>query len=576
MILLLPLICSPLVWMSQFDARDAVAASLTLVLLAMAYKGRKFHCPLAPNEQVNDCGDRLWANVTGALAASLLIQLYLPLLDFFQVPPGTLFLISIILVVTHALAGRISRPWSSEGIEKSGAVIFFLMIPILIGFTVIMGFQLSDREIPGIFYPLAGGQNLIAITLLWWVAWRRNPFSGAERENQRATHQRLFLQLSTFMIAVILAFLIVRIWGIESTSRKNQKELPNVVESWDSLLRSAEQLNFPMLDSHVRVKALSSQAAQANPSVRVRWLKQSGEDLTDEVPSPGLYWEFLARGGKIFKNFGNATAVGIAHDRKGEIIWVLTRSGKLVRLSNELEILSATPRSERFVHLRLDSDGNPLLLENSGRLLKYEKGEFIEYCPGQPPPHPATFTRLEIDPVSGDPWALDLYGRLYHTPTRSGWSESKVFVPLSSHQGQPYDIARDIAISREGRIAFLNCFGEVTTAPLDAALAGRGGSLENPHREAHYWPGSAVGQSIGANFHGFDIIDRYGGLYRTPLPDPVNWPQGNRQQTDFRSLPRKNQDVVDHFLMPEEGWAYMLTKSGRVLTNKGWMGRWAR
>jgi hypothetical protein len=132
-----------------------------------------------------------------------------------------------------------------------------------------------------------------------------------------------------------------------------------------------------------------------------------------------------------------------------------------------------------------------------------------------------------------------------------------------------YDIARDFAVTQDGTLALLDCYGQVWKSPVGS------NTIDNPLYTTHFWPTLPLGQSIQSIGNDFILCDRYGGVYLTPYPKDSALLSLRGSYLFPRSLPREELDIVDQAFLAEPRWIYLLTHSGRILTNHRWGDVWA-
>jgi hypothetical protein len=557
------ILLAPLIWSSAFNFPAVLGLGTTLGFIFLLEsrwlerlsgsksKGGGIHWMAAP------------------LAAMFVVLLYLPLADFFILGGKAIFLIGgvLVLLVEVELSERRKKGLTSgqNGREEPsplfGSILSALGIPVVLGCLVAAGLLFSPEEIPHVLLPLGGFSGAAGMGLIWWAVWRG--FSG--ESGGLLPFPRGMAVLTVLVLAITVVARGVAVWN-DGTGSAPAKE-------WNSLLERAEAIHLDWLEWQVRKKALSSSAALADPAAWVDWAKGGSLDLTKEDKAPNLFCKFSVRGGNAFPDTGEsvatAEAVGLAVDPDRMRLWVLNAQGLLVRIASEVNVFNATAEVGPFVHCRLDDEGHPLLLEAGGRLQRLADEGLETICPGSREDREPVFERLCVDPETGSPWALDVYGRIYHSPSPQGWMRDDRFLSVSHTETLGVDVARDITINASGTLALLDCYGRIWSASLNSP------EIKGPSLETHFWPTDPLGQSIAACPGGYTVVDRLGGIYVSPNPKRREIQRLRGTYLFPLSLPRKEPDIVDHAFLPERRWVYLLTKSGKILTNHRWAKVWA-
>lgn len=518
------------------------------------------------------------------MAAFLLIQLYNPLLA--KVPLGPWVFFGLILSIWVAVWINFELNPKKGNIEKPPAglidwlksipypVLVGLAFPLFLTAFVLLGFQFSPIEVPEALRPWGGFRTLLAgSTLFFFFHWCL--FSEGGLSQTSLKHLALMAKWSLSVLGVIflgrlLLFILAFSFSLLSGSTNSSRS--------DSLLATTKSLAIQPLDWLVREHLLGAGLnADVSGDDWVRWAKDASRDPLKSLKAPSPLLKFLVKGGLSIPAETDPTsghpAVGIAVSAGHQNLYVLFDQGLLVKISEGVSPRTFPPESGRMVHLRLDQNQNPLLLEASGRLTRIEPdgsrtllARPVEGDPG--------FRRLAVQPGTGDIFALDLYGVFYRLDREGHWLADERFKPFSKENDIASDIARDITLSPDGTIYMLDCYGRVYSSPLASA------DVKGPVQDTHFWPKNPLGQSIqaftGAGSHGYIVVDRYGGVYPDPDPRNQHAPQSSVEPYLFPwSLPRKDQDVVDHVFLDPQRWIYLLTRKGQVLTNYRWADIWA-
>lgn len=553
-----PILALPLIWLPAFSAKEVGAVAATLFFLKCwdTVRDRGWlgssNIPWMPHEMKG-------GSTCAPLEALFSIQLYLPLVRWFGPSPPVVFFIGVGLL----LLSIFTRPVRERSVRFS--TVLTGLIPLSCGAGVWMTLSLSSEPLPTQFIPTDGSLTALGMISVWWALVGELSRSGEGKGLSRP---------ALLAIVVVLMFSIVgRIGLMETKFRALQKSGETKVGEWDRLLHRTHTLDWRWLDRRVRMAALGTSAWTEDPMTWVHWAKETSRDLSSHLEDVDLFWRYLARGGKVVNRESRMAeadaAVGLCLDLERRRLWIPTKEGMLLQVSESLESFSLDAEVGAFVHCRLDPEGRPLLLEAGGRVLRFENGEGLEVVPTLYGESAATFRRLRVNTKSDEIFALDLFGNFYRSRGDGApWEIDERFVPVSRSEGITFDVARDIALSTQGSISLLTCFGEIWSSSLDSV------ELVGPRRKSHYWPDYPVGQSLSANEQGYEVVDRFGGFYLAPYPSDPAVLELRRSYLFPRSLPRKAGDIVDHVFLEDRRWLYMLTGSGRVLTNHRWSDFW--
>ena len=514
-------------------------------------------------------GQFIGSGVRPPLLALWFLLAWLPSIEWLA-PPSWAFLIpgTAILLFSHLVADR-----SGKGIRPGdllSADVLACLVPVGLGSGILLAFSLSPIDLPSSFIPWEGLLVPAGLSLIWWSLLRE--FSREPK----------FQALVPWTAAAVSALLVLSVGAralwVHSEGRALRENASASSQAWVEWVGRAEALEFPPLESRARSLALASPAVVAAPLDWVALAKGgSDEDIAEAAPS--LFWRFMAFGGQLFDGEhglqGEDRAAALCVDLTGERLYALSASGRLVRIADHREEFPFSPQVGPFVHARLDSEGNPLLLEAGGSLRRFRNLTLEEVCPSRYGAEAPILRRLCIDPVSGAPWALDLYGNLYRNPSPEGWTLDARFVEVCRRGTIDVDVAQDIAIDHSGTIALLACDGEIWSSSLE------GGELKGPIRDCHYFPDFPVAQSLGAGPSGFHLADRYGGFFHSPYPSDRDSLRFKGTHLFPRSLPVREkavlqgEGIVDHHYLAGHRWLCLLTGKGRVLTNRRWSEIWA-
>ena len=510
-----------------------------------------------------------------ALAALFLLQLYVPLCDVFAIEGLALLLLGAVFFAV-SIGNHSSNQAGKRECGLCGPHWLTAGVPLALGGGMALALHFSKVDLPGVFVPFNGWMGGAGLSLLWlgaihWLSTNRG-------------HWGAWFRFSSGVVGVLAVVLLFRLVSIQSEVRALTANSDGESANWERLLERTEKLGWQVLDFSARREALSSMV----PGMGwVHIAKGSAKDPVRGTEGPGPFWRLLARGGEAFTEdaalAADDSAVGICMNGEMSEIWILTAQGKLLRISERREVFEVSPSSGAFVHCAQGTRfekwqrSEVLLLEADGRLLAYDPGQnrTTEICPPPYTERPQIFRRLCIDPETGNPWALDLYGNLYRSPSPKGWEIDKRFAEVSRRGEIDSDVARDITISQRGTVALLTCDGEIWSSSLDSS------AIEGPVRETHYWPDHAVGQSIASHVSEHSLVDRYGGVYLSPYPKGRDFESFKGTYLFPRSLPLKEKyiaagdAVVDHAYLSDRRWIYLLTGRGRILTNHRWSEIWA-
>jgi hypothetical protein len=591
------LVLVPALWVGWFSFVWILAAGVTLgaCWLWERYRYRNQRSSLSENGLILDETQDFASSVLAATFATLL---YIPLATLFQWGSVTVMAVGgiaflFVWVEKDAEGESVcgtegsAAPRHSPGNISARVVAAFLALPLFLGVGVVLALALSRENLPLELLPIEGLETAAGLSLLWYSVWwalRGNPPCPAIPEETRQAAEtgvstqpqlssyRPLLPLRTCALVICLSVigLAVRLFHLVEERRHLEVSQAGSV-AWSQLIKETELLGWSWFEEAIRRAAVRSEAAKSDPKAWVDWVKGSRKDLTQEgYPSP--FFKFLARGGAAFPKMetGDAhEAAALAVDLERRRIWVLSAGGLLLRIGNDIHPQVLHASLGPFVHCRIEPGGDPLVLESGGRLLRVRDEGVEEVCPTAETQQPI-FRRLCMDPRSGQPWALDTYGNLYHSPGAAGWLRDERFTGISKEGNTVlYDIARSLAISAQGRIAVLDCYGQIWSASLDSPR------VDGPLRESHYWPALPVGQSMGSSHEGWRLVDRYGGFYFSPYPRNSGILALRGTHLFPRSLARREPDIVDHAFLEDRRWVYLLTKSGKILTNKRWTRVWA-
>lgn len=522
------------------------------------------------------------AEVSLLVGSLLILQLYLPLLAMVPMQNGIFLglLLSVWMAAWMNVAlkssRRISRTftlnfkdwWESIPIP----VYLGLAFPLVLGVLVLSGFQFSPIEVPEALRPWGGLRTLVAgSTAFLFIHWLLFSGGGATQSNLIRIGQlskRCCGILTVLFFGRLLLFLLVGglnlVVGTPTPLR------------YDAVLSTSKSLAITQLDWLVRKQVLSvGLTPEISIDEWVRWAKDADHDPFKALAAPSPLAKFLVKGGASIpietEQTGDHPAVGIAVSADHQNLYVLFDQGMLVKISEGVTVRTFPPELGGMVHIRLDQQQRPLLLEISGRLTRIE-AEGQSTVLAQAISRDTGFRRLAVHPTTGEIFALDLYGVFYRIDAQGHWQADERFKPYSQSGDLTYDIARDITISPSGTIYLLDCFGRVYSSSLASS------EIKGPTQNTHYWPGNPLGQSIQASSNtdnSYTVVDRYGGIFPKPDPRCENPPTSLEAYRLPTSLPRKDQDIVDHVFLEPQRWIYLLTRNGQVLTNYRWADTWA-
>jgi hypothetical protein len=571
----------PLLWAGLFGFPNLLALGLTLVSLVCL---TRFPLPTPHHTEV--------FRILGIL---FYLQLLLPLIQWMDLSSWLLTGWVVTLgLVWYLQRNAIAAEWgrvSDQRIIPPAAVPLpsfpsfgALAFPLLVCLFVNFCFSISSLNIPTELKPYTGLGTLLGMALLWLSFWWWFPgcvllcsWSLTDLTNLGF---RRWLTLWLLLLGIFCFRMMTLGWALVMP--------PTVLEAWEQLLQKGNAIGCRSLEWSVQKQALASAVAQQDERLWIRWAKDANRDPRELSEAPSPLAAILAHGGYLTvpatEIIRGASAVGLAVTDQPLSVAVLYENGVLLRLlaGGQPEVHSYLPQSGACVHCCLDQAGQLLILESFGRVVRLD-GTFTEVCPPPNQDRQPIFRRLDVDPQTGALWMLDLYGNLYHSdltprpPLQSGeggspWILDDRFRKVAIKDELAYDIARDIAITSDQKIALLDCYGQI----WESSLAGQ--AVDGPHKKTHYWPSIPVGQSLQAVPGGYSLIDRYGGIYLSPFPMVVKGEDTLLKPGDYLfplSLPRQEQDMIDHVFLPRERWSYLLTRAGKILTNHRWGKVWA-
>ncbi|MCB9784525.1 MAG: MerC domain-containing protein [Candidatus Omnitrophica bacterium] len=442
------------------------------------------------------------------------------------------------------------------------------LIPILLGGVPTFLLMASSAAPKPEFPPIRGWWTAVGTILLW-------VFFALVMSGIRPP-RRMRNQWPIAIVVILLACVTAtRVFRIESIGWELAHAKETDLDSWDRLLSRSLALDFPnQSDDHI-LDALESPALAGNPIEWIHWAKHLSGDAEGDLDTDFLPLRLLAFGGKPFEDRIDSETesfVGIEIDADSLTLYLLTDSGRLFGIdANGVSENQVDPEVGPFVHLTLGRNQTPVMLEAGGRLLSASGGAFQEIIPSQFSPEFAYMMRLAYDPTEDNTWAMDRFGVVFRAdPEGRKWIRDERFLPIAKTPDGLYPTAQDIAVDSRGNLGFLNCYGEVWSSSLEST------EIYGPERGSHFFPDFPVSQSLGANEKSWEIVDRYGGFYHEPYPSAKEELALRDSFLFPRSLPRRDPEVVDHVYLPEHRWLYLLTKSGRILTNKKWQSYWAR
>ncbi len=561
----------PVLWSSLFSIQ--VLLSLGVILAAAAVMQYASFSKWALPDPRNP-----WGAVSSILGTLFLLGLYIPLVEAIRFPPEAV-LIPLILGIGAYQLERLSSPRvASQVIHREDPLVtqdwpirlpvwLALSVPILLGSFVMASFWIAGTHVPAVLKPKDGVFTALWLALVWWFVWAR--FSGKLTPDRYNRASPWFRQAGSILI-VLSVVLGARFLGVGWNYLKYNGGNASFTE-WNQLLERSRGLGLLPFERAVRKRALTQAQQDGNTWAWIHWAKDSDHDPLRRSTPPSLLAKFLTRGGKAPSASGSlsqATATGLAVDSNFHAIWVLYEEGQLVEITNTIKQLTLDVANSSFTHIRLDPQGHPLILRADGELLRFDGTPEI-LCPPTSQFGEVVFRRLCLDPQSGQTWSLDLYGNIYRWDPASGWIQDQRFLEVSRKENQTYDIARDLAITQDGTFALLDCYGQVWKSPIGS------NTIDGPYCQTHFWPTLPLGQSIQAVVNEFILCDRYGGIYLTPYPRDRATLSLKGSYLFPRSLPREKQDIVDMVFLPEQRWVYLLTGSGRILTNHRWGDVWA-
>ncbi len=519
-----------------------------------------------------------WRLTPLILGTLFLLGSYLPLVEALGLSSSVILAV-MLLGFGAVLLERYSQPrevipvasppgfWSAYKLPTRICVGLSLGLPILLGGFVMVAFALGGNHISSLLKPKEGFFSILWLAFVWCALWI---WMGRKSDPQHAPGRPFPLQLAAGTLIVLCGVLVFRVIGTGWSYLSCRGGTASVAE-WDHLLKRSQEIGLAPMEWAIRRSALELARQEGDIETWVRWAKDAGGDPLKRSDPPSLLAEFLARGGRIIEDLGKEPrpkAVGLVVQEDLKTIWVLFDQGPLAEITDQTRLHPLDPETSTFTHLRLDPQGHPLILRADGELLRFD-GVPVVLCP--PPNHNTDpkFRRLCLDPHTGSPWTLDFYGNIHRFDPNSGWLQDSRFVDVSHHDDLSIDIARDLAITQDGTLALLDCYGQVWRSPINA------NTVEGPLSKTHYWPTLPLGQSILAVGNEFVLCDRYGGIYLTPYPkDPATLALRGTYLFP-RSLPRKEQDITDQAFLAGRRWIYLLTSSGRILTNHRWGDVWA-
>jgi len=542
-------------WAPLFSFRGVFVLAILAVLL-LVWSGRN------PSSHSQPSIFLIGANTL------FLALLYAPVLKLAQVtwlaPAGALA-ISGILWWTFA---KKSLMWKNQESRWTYLLLAMaLLVPLSLGAVPTLLLQLSPRRPPVEMIPTEGWWTACWVLLFWGSLVTM--FLG---EQSRGESARRMIVL--FCLVWIVGVFVYRSIAIESALETLSGEASTEVLEWEDLIYRSKSLSFPGQEDRVLSAALGSPSFEDSISVWVSWAKEldeEGEEILEESP---LRDRLLAIGGKPWEEEidpDEESCVALEVHPDTFAISVLTDSGTLFQVAETERKRNLQPVVGPFVHMCLGSNGEPVLLEAGGRVVSVSGERGTEIMPTLFSRDAAFLIRIAADPRTGEFWILDQFGVLYrsHLASRS-WKRDDRFVPYSKTPDGAYPTAQDIAVSQEGTLYFLNCYGEIRSSSVESQ------KVEGPIQGAHYFPDFPVAQSLGVHEDGTELVDRYGGFYHSPYPTDFESLQFRSSHLFPRSLPRRDPEVVDHVYLPQQRWLYLLTKSGRILTNKKWRSFWAR
>lgn len=565
----------PLAWFKVFSLPQLLSLVFILVVITVLQRPR-FRAWITTSP-AGDLNLPQWRCVTPILITLFLTGLYLPLLETLRIPP-VLILSLLALSICGLLLDRFSvlRPVFGG---TSGTVLLstqerfpmLLMgvamgVPLLLGGFVMASFAIVGGHLPSEFKPRQGLYSVLWLTLLWWLIWCK---LAAKPTGRSSIGRPISIQLAAAILIILSG-----LWGIcflgtgwsYLTSDKDNM----AVADWDRLIVKCQNLGFPPLERVIRTKAMKTARSASDQNTWIHWAKDADLTTIAKDSPPSLLADVLANGGKFMgkEEALQQKATGLAITTDLNALWILFDRGRLLKITDQTQTYTLDSGPSSFTHCRLDPQGCPLILRADGELLRLAESPVVL----SPPPDQNTeprFRRLCVDPRNGEIWSLDLYGHLYRLDPNTGWVQDSRFLEVSRQGGLEVDIARDIAISRDGTLALLDCYGQIWLSPPAS------NGLKGPLNKTHYWPTLPLGQSLQALEKGFILSDRYGGLYLSPYPEDPDLLRLRGSYLFPRSLPREQPDIVDQAFLPAQRWVYLLTGSGRILTNHRWGDVWA-
>jgi len=566
----------PVLWAPLFGIPELLSLGVILAAIALLQWPR-FRELLESQAPITSGGNRWWT-LMPILGTLFLLSLYVPFVETLNLPP-TALLILLVLVYTAFHIEKLSQPaitptaplkshsaLPSEGSSKA-LICLTLMVPLIVGIFVTCSFGLSSYQIPEVFKPREGLLTSLVLAILWWITWRRMGGKFSVLPSSGGTFPLPLAIASLMLLSTILGIRILGT-GLSYLSYSGKTATMN---KWDHLLQRSQRLGLPPIEWEIRKSALARAGIDGESATWVHWAKDADRDPMEELKPPSPLTEFLARGGKVQPAMGNipqATPAALMVDGSLKALWILYRQGQLVEISDQIRTHILNPEASYFTHVCQGHKGIPLILRADGELLQFDGTPGVLCAPtyqfGE-----VVFRRLCLDPNTKQIWSLDLFGNLYRFEEGSGWIQDQRFKEVSRLGNQTYDIARDFAITPDGQVALLDCFGQVWKSPIDST------TIQGPFRETHYWPGLPLGQSLQAVGNDLILGDRFGGVYLTPYPQDPAILSLRGSYLFPRSLSRSEQDVIDLEFLPERRWLYLLTQSGRILTNHRWGDVWA-
>ena len=547
----------PILWMYLFSFQELSVLLLVGALLFFGGGGtRRNRFP----------GGEL---VRVTVSATFLSLLYAPLFRLAQetwlIPVGA---ITVVLLILFSL---LQTPLASLSGDRTGKITLLVGlsvgVPLALGAVPTFLLEFSPQSPPSELIPWQGWITSIW-TLFFWGGVSLL-FFPRDRPGERG-----WWGLTLLCLLAISTSMVYRINDLNSTFENLTSESSARVSDWERLMERTKSVGFPGQEERMLETALQSPAFRQSEPAWISWAKELNPDPKSFLKPFPLKRRLLAVGGKPFEEEiepGTGDFVGLEIDPNHLEIYLLTESGYLTTIGDSMKQRKIEPEVGPLVHLCLGIHGEPVLLEAGGRVVSVTGTSIHEIIPTHFGPEAAFLIRLAVDRQAGVFWGLDRFGVLYRSDPKSReWIRDERFLPHAKTPDGDFPTAQDIAVTSDGTLYFLDCFGQVWSSTKD------GSKVVGPDRGAHYFPDFPVAQSLGVDGHTLEIVDRYGGFFPSPYPTDRETLRLRESHLFPRSLPRRTPEVVDHVFLPEHRWLYLLTKSGRILTNKKWYSYWAR